>query len=86
VDAHLVGLALTLCNRHEKMNNLICMSYTNRGTSELLVGGLQRTMVTVNLDRGAVVSEVTANLGPLETYPGHSHHTYDSTPPKTNTG
>ncbi|KAF8457687.1 putative PAB-dependent poly(A)-specific ribonuclease subunit [Terfezia claveryi] len=43
--------------RHEKMNNLTCMSYTNRGTSELLVGGLQKTMVTVNLDRGAVISE-----------------------------
>ena len=58
MDAHSVGLMLTVCNRHEKMNNLACMSYTNRGTSELLVGGLQKTMVTVNLDRGAVISEV----------------------------
>lgn len=47
-----------LGNRDEKMNNLLCMSYTNRGTSELLVGGLQKSIVTVNLDRGAVVTEV----------------------------
>lgn len=40
------------------MVNLTCMSYTNRGTTELLVGGLQKTMFTVNLDRGAVISEV----------------------------
>jgi len=86
VDAHLARLVLTVCNRHEKMSNLTCMSYTNRGTSELLVGGLQKTMVTVNLDRGAVISEVIARCGPLETYSGHSHQTYDSTLLKMSTG
>ena len=45
------------------MTNLTCMSYTNRGTSELLVGGLQKTMVTVNLDRGTVISEVLSHTG-----------------------
>ena len=40
------------------MSNLLCMSYTNRGTSELLVGGLQKSIMTVNLDRGVVVAEV----------------------------
>ncbi|KAI5807921.1 PAB-dependent poly(A)-specific ribonuclease subunit PAN2 [Peziza echinospora] len=44
--------------RHEKMTNLTCMSYTNRGTAELLVGGTQKTLMTVNLDRGQVISEI----------------------------
>ena len=34
------------------------MSFTSRGTSELLVGGLQDTMYTVNAERGEIISEV----------------------------
>jgi len=44
--------------RHEKMQDLRCMSYTSRGTSEILVSGIQRNMLTVNVDRGQVISEV----------------------------
>ncbi|TGZ84439.1 hypothetical protein EX30DRAFT_356743 [Ascodesmis nigricans] len=34
------------------------MAYTSRGTSEVLVGGAQRQMFTINLEKGTVVSEI----------------------------
>lgn len=43
------------------------MAYTNRGTSEILVGGGhgQNSMFTVNLDRGTVLGEVCSFFEPL---------------------
>lgn len=35
------------------------MAYTSRGTSEVVVGGGQKEMFTVNLERGTVVAEVS---------------------------
>lgn len=34
------------------------MAYTSRGTSEVLVGGGQNSMFTVNLEKGTVGTEV----------------------------
>jgi len=38
--------------------NLTSMAFTSRGTSEMLVGGGQLQMFTVNLERGTVGTEV----------------------------
>jgi PAB-dependent poly(A)-specific ribonuclease subunit 2 len=35
------------------------MAFTSRGTSEVLVGGAQLQMYTVNLERGTIGSEVS---------------------------
>lgn len=40
------------------MKELTGMSYGNRGTSEVIVGGFQDTLLRINLDRGAVTNEV----------------------------
>jgi len=45
----------------ENMRDLTSMSYGNRGTTELIVGGLQETMLRINLDRGTVISEVSGS-------------------------
>jgi hypothetical protein len=34
------------------------MSYTSRGTSEVVLAGLQKSMITVDVDRGQVLNEV----------------------------
>lgn len=39
------------------------MAYTSRGTSEVVVGGAQKEMFTVNLERGTVVAEVRLRWG-----------------------
>ncbi|PUU76126.1 ubiquitin carboxyl-terminal hydrolase-domain-containing protein [Tuber borchii] len=43
--------------KHGGFHNLSGFAYTNRGTSEILVGGSQSSMFTVNVDRGTVIGE-----------------------------
>jgi PAB-dependent poly(A)-specific ribonuclease subunit 2 len=48
--------------RDERFQNLTSMAFTSRGTSEMLVGGGQLQMYTVNLERGTIGSEVRVRL------------------------
>ncbi|KAK9457055.1 ubiquitin carboxyl-terminal hydrolase-domain-containing protein [Dipodascopsis uninucleata] len=41
-----------------KMKELCCMSYTSRGTSEIIIGGRNPGLLKINVDRGSIVSEV----------------------------
>ncbi|EPS41531.1 hypothetical protein H072_4574 [Dactylellina haptotyla CBS 200.50] len=43
---------------NERMFDLRCMSYTSKGTSEVIAGGIQRSLLTINLDRGTVINEL----------------------------
>ncbi|KAK9473883.1 ubiquitin carboxyl-terminal hydrolase-domain-containing protein [Dipodascopsis tothii] len=43
--------------------NLACMSYTSRGTSEIVVGSRDGGLFKVNVDRGTVVSEIPSEDG-----------------------
>lgn len=45
----------------ERFQSLSCMAFTSRGTSEVLVGGGQSVMFTVNLERGTIASETTTD-------------------------
>jgi len=40
------------------MKNLQCMSFTSKGTSEILVAGAQDTMLVVDVNKGGVVKQV----------------------------
>ncbi|KKA29873.1 hypothetical protein TD95_004947 [Thielaviopsis punctulata] len=45
--------------RHETMKDLQCMSYTSKGTFEVLLAGLQNIMLVVDTVRGEVVRQVS---------------------------
>ncbi|KAK9248628.1 ubiquitin carboxyl-terminal hydrolase-domain-containing protein [Lipomyces tetrasporus] len=47
----------------KKMKDLTCMSYTSRGTSEVVVAGQNPGLLRVNVDRGTVVNEVPSDDG-----------------------
>ncbi|KAK9447889.1 ubiquitin carboxyl-terminal hydrolase-domain-containing protein [Limtongia smithiae] len=47
----------------KKYSDLTCMSYTSRGTSEVVVGGRSPGLLRVNVDRGATVGEVSSETG-----------------------
>jgi PAB-dependent poly(A)-specific ribonuclease subunit 2 len=47
------------------MKELHCMSYTSKGTSEILVAGLQDQMFVINVDKGTISRQVFS--GPLPT-------------------
>lgn len=40
------------------MNDLRCMSFTSKGTSEIIIAGLQDNMLVVDLNKGEVVKQV----------------------------
>lgn len=40
------------------MKDLRCMSFTSKGTAEILVAGLQDTMLVIDLIKGDVVKQV----------------------------
>ncbi|CEJ90977.1 Putative Exonuclease-like protein [[Torrubiella] hemipterigena] len=46
--------------RHHGMKKLRCMSFTSKGTAEIIVAGLQDTMLVVDLIKGEVVKQVPA--------------------------
>lgn len=45
------------------MFDLRCMSYTSKGQSEVVAGGLQKSLLTINIDRGTVINEVLMTPG-----------------------
>lgn len=42
------------------MTDLRCMSFTSKGTSEIVVAGLQNSMLVIDLAKGDVVKQVGA--------------------------
>lgn len=44
--------------RHEAMRDLRCMSFTSKGTAEIIVAGMQDTMLVIDLIKGEVVKQV----------------------------
>uniref|UniRef100_A0A8H7NFC2 PAN2-PAN3 deadenylation complex catalytic subunit PAN2 n=1 Tax=Bionectria ochroleuca TaxID=29856 RepID=A0A8H7NFC2_BIOOC len=44
--------------RHEDMKDLRCMSFTSKGTSEIIVAGLQDKMFVIDLTKGEVMKQV----------------------------
>lgn len=57
------GTALERANhgrlrRHAEMKDLRCMSFTSKGTAEILVAGLQDKMLVIDLNKGEVVKQV----------------------------
>ncbi|KAI9826617.1 MAG: poly(A)-specific ribonuclease [Thelocarpon impressellum] len=49
--------------RHENMTDLRCMSYTSKGTSEIIVAGLQNSMFTIDVDKGQITREIPTEQG-----------------------
>ena len=41
------------------MDDLRCMSFTSKGTAEIIVAGLQDTMLVIDLIKGDVVKQVS---------------------------
>jgi PAB-dependent poly(A)-specific ribonuclease subunit 2 len=48
---------------NDEMKDLRCMSYTSKGTSEILVAGLQDVMFTIDVDKGTVTKQVALYTG-----------------------
>ncbi|KAF5027632.1 hypothetical protein F66182_258 [Fusarium sp. NRRL 66182] len=44
--------------RHDEMKDLRCMSFTSKGTAEIIAAGLQDTMLVIDLIKGDVVKQV----------------------------
>ncbi|KFA65317.1 hypothetical protein S40285_02673 [Stachybotrys chlorohalonatus IBT 40285] len=44
--------------KHDAMKELRCMSFTSKGTAEIIIAGLQDVMLVVDLSKGEVVKEV----------------------------
>ncbi|OAR02912.1 hypothetical protein LLEC1_04548, partial [Akanthomyces lecanii] len=44
--------------KHEAMRDLRCMSFTSKGTAEIIVAGMQDTMLVIDLNKGDVVKQV----------------------------
>ncbi|KAF4469696.1 PAB-dependent poly(A)-specific ribonuclease subunit PAN2 [Fusarium albosuccineum] len=44
--------------KHDDMKDLQCMSFTSKGTSEIIAAGLQNTMLVIDLIKGDVVKQV----------------------------
>lgn len=53
---------MVLDHRHDDMKDLRCMSFTSRGTTEIIVAGLQDTMLVIDLHKGEVVKQVCLHL------------------------
>lgn len=47
---------------HDDMKDLHCMSFTSKGTSEILVAGLQDHMFTIDVEKGTVTKQVVEAL------------------------
>ncbi|KAH8816153.1 PAB-dependent poly(A)-specific ribonuclease subunit PAN2 [Xylogone sp. PMI_703] len=46
---------------HDEMRDLRCMSYTSKGTSEILVAGVQDQMFTIDVDKGTITKQIPTN-------------------------
>lgn len=45
-------------DRAEDMRDLRCMSFTSKATSEILVAGMQDTMLVIDTNKGEIVKRV----------------------------
>ena len=45
-------------NRHEDMQELRCMSFTSKGTAEILVAGEQDKMFVIDTVKGEITKQV----------------------------
>lgn len=45
-------------DRNDEMKDLRCMSFTSKGTSEILLAGLQDTMFIIDIEKGTVSKQV----------------------------
>lgn len=43
---------------HDRMKDLRCMSFTSKGTNEIIVAGLQDQMFVIDVNKGEVIKEV----------------------------
>jgi PAB-dependent poly(A)-specific ribonuclease subunit 2 len=43
------------------MKDLRCVSFTSKGTTEILVAGVQGTMFSIDVDKGVITKEVTTS-------------------------
>jgi hypothetical protein len=48
----------SVSQRHDDMKDLRCMSFTSKGTSEVLAAGLQDTMFVVDVAKGSILKQV----------------------------
>lgn len=53
-----------MLNRHDDMKDLRCMSFTSKGTGEIIAAGLQNTMLVVDLNKGEVTEQVACPFDP----------------------
>ncbi|OAA70544.1 Exonuclease, RNase T/DNA polymerase III [Cordyceps fumosorosea ARSEF 2679] len=44
--------------KHQDMQDLRCMSFTSKGTTEIIVAGMQEQMLVIDLNKGEVVKQV----------------------------
>lgn len=44
--------------RHQDMTDLHCMSYTSKGTSEIVVAGIQNQMFVIDVEKGTISKQV----------------------------
>ena len=45
-------------NRHADLRDLRCMSFTSKGPTEVIVAGLQDTMLVIDLNKGEITKQV----------------------------
>lgn len=50
------------------MTDLQCMSYTSKGTTELLVAGVQDQMFTIDVEKGIITKQVCDSFKPWKLY------------------
>jgi PAB-dependent poly(A)-specific ribonuclease subunit 2 len=48
--------------KHDEMKDLRCMSFTSKGTAEIVAAGWQDTMLVIDLIKGNVVKQVSSVL------------------------
>lgn len=61
-SANMKGLLALTMGRHEEMKDLRCMSFTSKGTTEIIAAGWQDTMLVIDLIKGNVVKQVSGVL------------------------
>lgn len=49
-------------NSHDEMKDLRCMTFTSKGTSEILVAGWQEQMFTIDVDKGTITKQVEEHI------------------------
>lgn len=54
--------------RHDDMKDLRCMSFTSKGTAEIIAAGMQDTMLVIDLIKGDVVKQVRITFSVIKLY------------------